>query len=105
VLVRGVPALDLLRARRDVARAEHPVPGPGQPLGVPHHLAVRRRLPCGVEVPASQLRRRDPEQGRAPAQDVLDHQHPLRTTEAAEGGLRRLVRARDAAVHPHVGTK
>ena len=81
---------------------EHLVPRGGDPLGVPHRLAVRRGLAVDVEVAPAQVDRVDPEQRRAPAQDVLDHEHPLRSAEAAERGLRGLVGAGDAAVEPDV---
>ena len=69
---------------------------------MPHRLGVRRRLPLDVEVGAAQVGRIHAQQRRAPTEDVLDHQHPLRTAEAAEGRLRGLVGVRHPAVHAHV---
>ena len=103
VRVGLVERRDLRRTTGEVAGVEHLLPGPVEALGVPHRLAVRRGLAVGVEVAAAQLVGRDAEQRRAPAEDVLDHQHPLRAAEAAERGLRRLVGLRDPAVGAHVG--
>ena len=63
-----------------------------------HRLPVRRGLPGLVEVALAQRRRVDAERGRDPAEDVLDDEHALRPAEAAERGLRRLVRLRDPPV-------
>ena len=79
------------------------VPAGGQPFGVPDRLAVGRRLAVDVEVAAADLGRVDAEQRRAAADDVLDHQHPLRPAEPAERGLRGLVGLRDPALHRDVG--
>ena len=58
--------------------------------------------PVDVEVAAPQLGRVETQARRAATEHVLDHEHPLRPAEAPEGRLRRDVRLRDAAVHPHV---
>ena len=84
-------------------RVHDPVPAPGGPLRVPHRLAVGGGLPLGVEVAPSQVGRVDPEKGGAPADDVLDDEHPLRAAEAPEGRLGGLVRPGDPAVHADVG--
>ena len=104
VLVRGVEPRDLVPAtRRCRADSMHLRPDRIEPLGVPHRLAVRRRLAIDVEVAAAQLHRVEPEQGRTPAEDVLDHDHPLRSAEPPERGLRGLVGLRDPAGDPDVG--
>jgi hypothetical protein len=69
-----------------------------QALGVAHRLAVRRGLLGNVEVALAQRRGIQPEERGDPAEDVLDHEHALRAAEAAERGLRRLVRLRDATL-------
>jgi hypothetical protein len=91
------------RARGRRAEVADLVPGGDQPLGVPDELAVRRGLALDVEVATAQLGRVEPQRRRAAADDVLDHEHPLRAAEAAERGLRGLVGLRDPAVHEHVG--
>jgi hypothetical protein len=67
-----------------------------------HRLPVGCGLPGDVEVAPAQGLRVEAEQWRTPPEDVLDHEHALWAAEAAEGGLRGLVRLRDPAVHPHV---
>ena len=86
----------------DLSGREHLVPRGDDALGVADRLAVRRRLALDVEVAAAQVDRVDPEQRGAPAEDVLDHQHPLRPAEATERRLRGLVGARDPAVEEDV---
>ena len=103
VLVGGVELRDLPRPPGHVRCRQHLVPRDARALGVPDRLAVRRLLALDVEVAAAQLEGVDPEQRRTAAEDVLDHQHPLGSAEAAEGGLRRLVGLRDAAVDARVG--
>ena len=78
------------------------LPQLGGPLRVAHRLSVRGALPGLVEVAAAQLSRVDAKQRRAPAEDVLDHQHPLRAAEPPERRLRGLVGLGDPPVHPHV---
>ena len=102
VRVRGVEGRDLRPPLLDPRGGEDLVPDEADPLGVPHDLAVRRALAVGVEVAAAQLQRVDAEQGRAAPEDVLDDQHPLGSAEAPEGGLRRLVGARDPPAQPDV---
>ena len=106
VLVLGVePAISSRRASSS-PDPMHLVPDRGEPLGVADRLAVggglRRAARRAVEVAPAQLDGVDPEQGRAPAEDVLDHDHALRPAEAAERGLRGLVGLRDPAVDPDV---
>ena len=103
VRVRLVESRYLRSPGVQIGGGGHLLPGRHQALGVPHRLAVRRGLPVDVEVAPPQLGRVDPERGCAAADDVLDHEHPLRTAEAAERGLRGLVALRDLAVHQHVG--
>ena len=55
------------------------------------------RLSIAVEVPLADGVRRNRQALRRLREDVFDGDHRLRTTEAAERGLRRLVRAADAA--------
>ena len=103
VRVRGVERRDLGEPRGDVGRWSSTwSQASAGALGVPHRLAVRRGLAVDVEVAAAQVDRVDPEQRRAAAEDVLDHEHPLRPAEPAERGLRGLVGLRDPAVHPDV---
>ena len=78
------------------------VPDRRHPLGVLHELTVRRALTGPVEVAAAQLERIDAESRGDPAEDVLDEEHALRPAEAAVGGVRLLVRLRDAPVGVHV---
>ena len=102
VRVRGVEGGDLRLPARDVGAREHLVPRLDDAARVAHRLAVGRRLALDVEVAAPQVRRVEPEQRRAAAEDVLDHQHPLRPAEAAERGLRGLVGAGDPPVQEDV---
>ena len=102
VRVGGVELRDLRGPPADVGAVDHLVPRDRRAVGVPHRLAVRRGLALDVEVAPAQVGGVDAEQRRAPAEDVLDHQHPLRSAEPAERGLRGLVGLRDPAVHPDV---
>jgi hypothetical protein len=102
VLVGAVVFGDLVRPPCDVGAVEHLLPDRRDPLRVPNRLAVRSGLASLVEVAVSQLGRIDAEQGGASAEDVLDHEHALRAAEAAERGLRCLVRLGDPPVHAHV---
>ena len=103
VRVGGVEALDLGPTTSDLTALEHLLPGRHDAFGVTHRLAVGRGVALGVEVAPPQVVRAEPEQRRAAAQDVLDHEHPLRAPEAAERRLRGLVGARDPAGDPDVG--
>ena len=104
-LVCGVGGVEL----RDLAAAARSTSLSSSTWSQRRRAAARRAAPAGrrawswpvdVEVAAAQLAGVDPEQRRAAAEDVLDHEHPLRAAEAAERGLRGLVGLRDPAVHP-----
>ncbi len=99
VRVRGVERGDLAPAVGDVPVVLDLPPDGGDPFGVGDGLSVRCRLALSgaVEVALPQLHGVEAEQRRAPAHDVLDHQHALGAAEAAEGGVGDLVGPGDAA--------
>lgn len=103
VRVRGVVGRDLPLAVGDAPVVQNLVPHGGDPLGVTDRLTVRRRLALLVEVALPQLHRIEAEQRRAPAHDVFDDQHALRSAEAAEGGVGDLVGLGDATGDARVG--
>ena len=100
--VRGVERRDARAALVEVALGAEPRPDRLEPFGMAHGLAVGRGLAGHVEVAVPQRRRVDAEDRRDPPEDVLDHEHPLRSAEPAERGLRGLVRLGDAPVREHV---
>ena len=104
VLVLGVERGDPGTPRVEVARRT--AAPPRSRAGARHGARAgrtawsgRARRSCAPAASAASM----PEERRDPAEDVLDHEHALRTPEAAERGLRRLVRLRDAALGDEVG--
>ena len=67
--------------------------------GVVDRLAVVRRVAVAIEVALADDVGRQRQPLRRLRQDVFDDEHRLRSAEAAERRLRRLVRAADAARH------
>ena len=65
--------------------------------GVFHRLAVVRGVAFAIEVALAHHFRRQAKRARDAVENLFDHQHALRSAESAKGGLRRLVRAADAA--------
>ena len=89
------------RASNDAGRLQLG-PDARDALRSPHRLAVVRRVALAVEVARADDVRRQIERPRDAIEDLLDHEHALRAAEAAEGGVRDVVRAADAADHVHV---
>ena len=103
VRVLGVERRDLGSPPVEVTRLVHLVPHGSDPFGVTHRLTVRGGLSFAVEIAPPQLIRCQSQQRRTAAEDVLDHDHSLRTAEPTEGGVGGLVGLRDPPVDPDVG--
>ena len=88
-------AIDLLAPRREIAGFLQLSPDPRDALGVFHRLSVVRGLAFAIEIALADHIGRQSESARDPVQNVFDHQHALRPAEAAERGLRSLVRLAD----------
>ena len=93
-----------ISARRAVqlGRGVDAVPDRPDPVRVADRLAVRRRLSLASRSCAAQLVGAQPEQRCTPAEDVLDHDHPLRAAEATERRIGGLVGLGDPSVAPDV---
>ena len=89
--------------RVEIARRLQLLPDPLDAVRFLDGLPVMRGLPDAVEVALADDVRRDRQALRRLRQDVFDGDHRLRTAETAERGLRRLVRAADAAGRFDVG--
>ena len=100
--VLGVERRDLGSPPVEITRLVHLVPHGSDPFGVTHRLAVWGGVSFAVEIAPTQLFRCQSQQRRAAAEDVLDHDHPLRTAEAAERGVGGLVGFGDPTVDPDV---
>src|SRR5207253_10978874 len=88
---------DLLTPGVELAGRFQLPPDPLDAVSLLDRLSVVCRLSIAVEVPLADGVRRNRQALRRLREDVFDGDHRLRTTEAAERGLRRLVRAADAA--------
>src|SRR6185503_16748783 len=97
LVVLRVEGGDLRAPGIEIARRLELAPDPGDPPRVGDRLPVMRGVPVAVEIPLADRLGADRQPLRGLREDVLDGDHRLGPAEAAEGGLRRLVRAADAA--------
>src|SRR5699024_9773064 len=87
VVAAGVEGLDLELPGLQVGFADELIPAGPDPLRMADRLIVGRVLALGVEVPPPQLTSAQPQFRCDLAEDILHHEHPLRSAEAAEGRL------------------
>ncbi len=103
VRMTRVPALDLFAPLGESAGFFQPPPDEFDAVGVLHRLSVMRGVALAIEIAFADHLRRQAKPARRLIQNLFDHQHALRSAEAAKGGLRSLVRAADQAGHVHRG--
>jgi len=97
VLVLRVEGGDLRAAGAEIARPFQLPPDRADALRVGDDLPVMGGLALAVEIALADLVRADRQPLRGLREDVLDRHHRLRPAEAAERGLRGLVRPAHAA--------
>ena len=97
VRMRAFQSLDLVAPPRESARFLQPPPDDLDAAGILHRLAVVRGVAFAIEIAFADHLRRQAKPARRLIQNLFDHQHALRSAEAAKSGLRSFVRAADQA--------
>ncbi len=101
--VRGVERRDVHFPPSNVRTRGERIPDCMQPLSMPHRLPIRSALAGNIQITTAQLTRIEVKQRCAAAQQILYHQHALRSTEPPERRLRCLVGLGDPSVDFDVG--
>ena len=95
--------IDLGAPLSEAARLFERLPDDFHAACVLHRLSIMRGVALAIEVAFADHLRRQAKPPRGLIQNFFDHQHALRSAEAAKGGLRSLMREADQAGHFHCG--
>src|SRR5580658_8385461 len=98
-----VPMFDLGAPLSEAARLFERLPDDFDAACVLYCLSVMRGVALAIEVAFADDLRRQAKPPRGLIQNFFDHQHALRSAEAAKGSLRSLMREADQAGHFHRG--